>query len=259
VTATKLLALDAPTFTVDRSYLQTGASGKVDVPSPAFLIEHPKGLVLLDTSLDPRVYDDDPTEVYGAALAERVGIRARPDQRPDRQLAAWGYRVADVDQIVLSHLHFDHLGGLSLFPEATVLVGPGEFEAAYSPTRAQAGVYRTDEVDRAAAATVRHLPAADVDLFDDGSVVLLRTPGHTCGELSLLVRLPHRNVILTGDTVHCREHLERRVPYYNDANPTAAVNSLDRILSIRDEYEATVWISHDPDDWSDYAGTDTFV
>jgi N-acyl homoserine lactone hydrolase len=258
MTAVRLLALDAPTFTVDRSYIQSGASGTVDVPSPAFLVEHPKGLLLFDTSLDPRAYDEDPAEVYGDALTKRVRMRVRPEQRPDRQIRELGYRIADIRRVVVSHVHFDHVGGLSLFPEATVFVGRGEMEAGYAPTPMQAGVYRRAELDYAAGARLRWVPGCDVDVFDDGSVVMLWTPGHTPGQMSLLVRLPHQNVILTSDTVHCREHLQRRIPYYNDADTDAAVRSLDRILLLEETLEATVWISHDPDDWAAYPHGSSF-
>ncbi|MDT5369080.1 MAG: N-acyl homoserine lactone hydrolase [Mycobacterium sp.] len=249
MTRVKLFALDAPTFTIPRSYIQTGAAGMVEVPSPAFLVEHPKGLLLFDTSLDPRAYDEDPVSVYGAALADRVKMRALPGQRPDRQITGLGYRVEDVGRIVVSHMHFDHLGGLPLFPDARVFVGRGEFEAGYAPAPIQAGVYRRTDLDYTMGANLRYIPGCDVDVFDDGSVVILWTPGHTTGELSLLVRLPERNVLLTGDTVHCREHLARRVPYYNDVDAETAVRSLDRILLMQDTLDATVWISHDPDDW----------
>jgi len=91
-----------------------------------------------------------------------------------------------------------------------------------------------------------------VDLFGDGSLVILFTPGHTPGELSLLVRLGSRNFVLTGDTVHLRAALENEIHFPVDADTAAAVQSLRRLKLLRDSADATVWITHDPEDWAEF-------
>lgn len=247
--AKRLWALDAPTITVDQSLMMVGGSGLVAIPMPAFLIEHAAGLVLFDTGLAPAAADD-PQSVYGP-LAEAFDMRFPAELRVDRQLQTLGYSPSDVKYVVVSHLHFDHAGGLTTFPDAQFFIGPGEMRYAYWPDRAGAAFFRRDDFDPARDFSWLELPGGDHDLFGDGSLVVFCTPGHTPGELSLLVRLPGRNFLLTGDTVHLRAALETEVPGPFDANTEVAVQSIRRLKLIRQSADAVVWISHDPEDWAD--------
>lgn len=249
-TAKRLWALDSPTFTLDKSILVVGASGQTTIPMPAYLIEHPKGLVLFDTGLVPDAADD-PEKVYGG-LATFLDIRFTPEQRVDRQIEALGYRTSDVKYVIASHTHFDHAGGLYLFPGAQFYVGEGDIRYAYWPDPAGAVFFHRPDIDAARDYRWREVPGCDVDLFGDGSVVILFTPGHTPGELSLLVRLPGRNFLLTGDTVHLREALETVAPMPYDASTEQSLRSIRRLQLIRDTADATVWITHDPEDWAEF-------
>lgn len=248
-TATRLWALDSPTFTLDNGILMVGAQGTATIPMPAYLIEHPRGLVLFDTGLDPAAADD-PEGVYGP-LAEHLGLRFTREQRLDNQIEALGYRLSDVTHVVASHSHFDHSGGFYLFPEAKLYIGTGELRYALWPDPAGAAFFRQIDIERTRSFNWVHVPT-DHDLFGDGSVVILHTPGHTPGELSLLVRLAHRNFILTGDTVHLRQALENEIPMPYDANTELSVRSIQRLKLLRESADATVWISHDPEDWAEF-------
>ena len=247
--AKRLWALDAPTITIDQSLLNVGASGLITMPLPAYLIEHPRGLVLFDAGLHPRAADD-PAEIYGD-LADSLGLRFSPDQRVDRQLAALGYRPSDVKYVIASHAHFDHIGGLCLFPEAEVFIGAGDLHYAYWPDPLPALFFRREDVEAVPRGNWREVHG-DFDVFGDGSLVMLSTPGHTPGETSLLVRLPGRNFILTGDTVHLRSNLENLFPLPFDVNNQEAVRSLRRLRLLMKSNDATVWISHDPEDWAQF-------
>jgi N-acyl homoserine lactone hydrolase len=247
----RLWALDSPTFTLDAGTLMYGLTGELTIPLPAYLIEHPRGLVLFDTGLVPAAHDD-PYAVYGD-LATFTKLDTRPDQRLDRQLAALGYKTSDVTHVIASHSHLDHTGGLYLFPEARFYAGEGELPFAYWPTNVGAGFFRTDDIEPTRHWNWNYVPGVDVDLFGDGSIVILFTPGHTPGELSLLVRLPSRNFILTGDTAHLRAALEQEIHFPIDADTKEAVRSLRRLKMLRDTADATVWITHDPDDWAELA------
>lgn len=246
----RLWGLDAATITVDRSLMMVGGSGVVTIPMPAFLIEHPRGLVLFDTGLAPAAADD-PESVYGP-LANAFDMRFPVDVRVDRQLAVLGYKTTDVRYVVVSHLHFDHAGGLSLFPNATFIIGPGEMRYAYWPDKAGAGFFRRPDFEGARDYNWLELPGGEHDLFGDSSMVVFSTPGHTPGELSMLVRLPDRNFLLVGDTVHLRAALEDEIPGPFDCNTEIAVQSIRRLKLLRAAADATVWISHDPEDWADF-------
>ena len=248
-TATRLWALDSPTFTVPASMVMAGLEGEITIPTPAYLIEHPRGLILFDTGIVPDAIED-PHAVYGG-LADLLGLNGTPDQRLDRQIEALGYRLSDVTHVVASHLHSDHSGGLYLFPEAKLYAGLGELPHAHWPTVTPYAFHPADFEDIPQRRWTE-IPGCDIDLFGDGSITILFTPGHTPGELSLVVRLPSRNFVLTGDTVHIRAALEDETPYPADTDAIAAVQSLRRLKLIRDTADATVWITHDPEDWAEY-------
>ena len=244
-TALRLRALDAPTLVVRHSSLVVGSAdtSEIRVPAPAFLIEHPDGLVLFDAGLAPEAVAD-PRGEYGER-AERLQLRFTADQRVDHQVIAAGHRLSDVTHVVLSHLHFDHAGCAHAFPSAQLVLGAGELAHA----RSGADKYtRSVDVSRVAAGTVVEL-ADDGDLLGDGSLVALRTPGHTPGHLSLLVRLPDRAYVLTGDAVHAREALASETPFPGDHDPAETIRSIRRIKAVADKHRADIWISHDPTDW----------
>jgi N-acyl homoserine lactone hydrolase len=243
--AQRLRALDAPTLVVRRSTLVVGSAdvGEVRIPAPAFLIQHRDGLVLFDAGLAPEAVAD-PGGTYGER-AERLQLHFTADQRVDRQVLAAGFRLTDVTHVVLSHLHFDHAGCAHTFPSAQVVLGGGELAHA----RSGADRYsRPVDVSRVVAGTVVEL-VEDGDLFGDGSVVTLRTPGHTPGHVSLLVRLPDRAYVLTGDALHARDALLSETPFPGDHDPAEAIRSIRRIKAVADECRADIWINHDPTDW----------
>ncbi|GAA2741534.1 N-acyl homoserine lactonase family protein [Terrabacter aerolatus] len=247
-TALRLRALDAPLMTTEAANLVVGAGGTVTFPAPAFLIEHDRALVLFDTGFAPRL-SDDPVGYFGE-LADVLQVRTHPGQRIDRQLAALGFDPEDVTHVVLSHGHSDHAGGVRLFPRAQLLVGPGELSWSRSPSPASARYFRwRDDLEPLAARRWTTVESPVHDVLGDGSLTVLHTPGHTPGQLSLVVRLPARSIVLTGDTVHLREGLDRLAPYPHDWDPRAAVQSLQQ-LRMLETAGHTLWIGHDPDDWA---------
>ncbi len=248
--AVRLVPLDPPTMVVPRTALVVGSSDDrtVRIPAPAFVIEHRDGLVMFDAGLAPEAATDAGA-AYGGR-AERLQLRFTPDQRVDHQLRVAGYQPSEVSHVVLSHLHFDHAGGAHLFPAARVLLGAGEL--AYA--RSGADYYRAEDVERVARGATREL-AADTDLFGDGSVVVLWTPGHTPGHLSMLVRVPGGRYLLAGDAMHSRCALDDASPFPHDHDQTAARASIRRIAAMGDELGAAIWVSHDPDDWARWSPT----
>ncbi|MHA4847967.1 N-acyl homoserine lactonase family protein [Rhodococcus sp. MSC1_016] len=251
-TALRMWALDAPTMDLDAGDLVVGAEGMITFPLPAFLIEHQRGLILFDTSFSP-VLNDDPRAYFGD-LAETLNIVTHPEQRIDRQLGKLGFRTEDVTHVVLSHTHSDHAGGLYLFPQAKFFVGPGEFDWAADPSAMQAHLMRPDDLAPTREFDWTTIRTAQHDLLGDGSIQILHTPGHTPGELSCVVNLPSQSIVLTGDTVHLREGLDREAPDPHDWDPVAGRESIRALKRLRDDEGARIWIAHDPQDWSAFGG-----
>ena len=248
-TADRMWVCDAPTATIDKGLIEAGASGDWMTPFPTFLIEHPEGLVLFDTGLSPDAAGD-PASVYGAG-ATQSRIEYSREQRLDRQLREIGFEPSDIGHVVLSHLHFDHTGGMQLFPDAQFYLGAGELRYALNPDAHLCGLYRRDELEAARHLRLREL-SGDHDLFGDAAISLLFLPGHSPGSLAVQVRLPGRTIILTGDIAHTRAAFESASPFPLDQDSTAAVRSIERLRALRDRSGAEVWIGHDPDDWLRY-------
>jgi len=164
------------------------------------------------------------------------------------QLAQLKITPSQVKYVGISHFHADHTSQLPSLPDATLLIGQKEWQALTSnPPMPGANVpafkHWISEGGKV------EPQAADKDVFGDGTVVILRTPGHTPGHQSLLVRLTQMGpVILTGDAAHFRENFDSDgVPGFNyDRAETIA--SLERIKGIAKNLHATVIIQHDPRD-----------
>jgi glyoxylase-like metal-dependent hydrolase (beta-lactamase superfamily II) len=164
------------------------------------------------------------------------------------QLAQMNVRPEQVKYVGISHYHADHTGQLQSLPNATLLIGERDW----------AGITSNPPMPSANVAGFTHWisgggkvepQAADKDVFGDGTVVILRTPGHTPGHQALLVRLKEKGpVILSGDAAHFHENYEHDgVPSFNyDRAQTIA--SMDRIKEIEKNLRATVIIQHDPRD-----------
>ena len=164
------------------------------------------------------------------------------------QLEKIGVKVDQVKYVGISHYHGDHTGQVGSFPKATLLIGSREWDAITSPKPAEGVNFKPFENWAKGEGKVEAL-ALDKDVFGDGSVIVLRTPGHTPGHQSLLVKLPQMGaVVLSGDAVHFRENYDSvGVPAFNfDRAQTVA--SLERLKKIAANLKATVIIQHDARD-----------
>ena len=248
-TARRLWALEGGWLSEDRSALAVGERGPVTLPCPAFLIEHERGLVLMDTGLVPAVADDA-RAVYGD-MADELKVSLTREQCVDRQIEALGFRTTDVTHVIMSHLHWDHTGGMYLFPHAQFHVMSGELQYAYWPLPA-GPAYRREDIDATRGFAWNQIEGPELDFFGDGSLVILHMPGHTPGNASLLVRLPSRTILLAVDTAHLRSGYLQDRPMPSDWNTLQSVQSIRRLRQLAHSHDAMVWILHDPEDWAEY-------
>ena len=155
---------------------------------------------------------------------------------------------AQVKFVAISHYHGDHVGQVGTLPQATLLIGKGDWDALNDPKSAAASGAANFAPWIKNGSKVEPL-AADKDVFGDGSVVVLNTPGHTPGHHSLLVRLKDMgNVLITGDVAHFAENLETNgVPTFN-TDRAASLASMDRFKQIAKNLKATIIIQHDQRD-----------
>ena len=155
---------------------------------------------------------------------------------------------AQVKFIAISHYHGDHVGQVSSFPQATLLIGKGDWDLLNDPKFA--AVANPAPFGNWINGGGKAEPlSGDRDVFGDGTVIVLNMPGHTPGHHSLLVKLKEMgNVLITGDLSHFRENYDGNgVPTFN-TDRAASLASIDRFKKIAANLKATVIIQHDARD-----------
>ena len=161
------------------------------------------------------------------------------------QLARLGLKPEQVKFVGISHYHPDHTGQAGSFPQATLLIGKGDWDVLTS-AKPPANAPTTQFAHWIGGAGKAEPVPLDKDVFGDGTVLMLATPGHTPGHHSLLVRLRETGaVLITGDLAHFRENYESfGVPPFNTGR-AETLASLDRFKKIAANLNATVIIQHD--------------
>ena len=221
-----------PPTAVNERFSDTFAYGelKVQFVFSCYLIKHGDEYMLWDTGHAMTM----PNVAPKVSLVDQL---AKADVKPDQ-----------IKYVGISHYHADHTGQIDSFPKATLLIGAKEWEAITSPKPAPGVNFKPFESWIKGDSKVEPQPI-DKDVFGDGTVIMLRTPGHTPGHSSLLVKLPQMGaVIITGDAVHFRENYDSDgVPSFNyDRAQTVA--SIERLKKIAANLKATVVIQHDARD-----------
>jgi glyoxylase-like metal-dependent hydrolase (beta-lactamase superfamily II) len=185
-------------------------------PINVYVIEHREGLVLFDTGQDrASVTDPDyfPGGLYGRIYSRLAKFAIEPAQTLSAGISRLGYSLGDIHTAVLSHLHQDHIGGLPVLGGSDIVIDRIEWESLHRPLPEARGLMpnhidlpglRWKQVEPEGLAESAPRPFdRGYDLFGDGSLVLLRTPGHTPGSLSMLVRRPGQHpLLLVGDLTY---------------------------------------------------------
>jgi N-acyl homoserine lactone hydrolase len=197
--------------------LGVGAESVV-VPYPAFLVEHPgAGLILIDTGMHPSVAVD-PKQNLGRLGARVFAPRMEASDAVPAQLRSRGIEPSQVQTILMTHLHGDHASAISEFPGATFLISQQEWDEATTVSRPQMHGYVRRQFDHAFDYRLIDFGGSGVesfatfgrgvDVFGDGSVRLVFTPGHTLGHMSVILRLKEREVLVAGDAIYTLHTLE---------------------------------------------------
>ena len=161
-----------------------------------------------------------------------------------RQLAELGVRPEQINFVGISHYHYDHTGQAADFANSILLIDRRDWDVVNA--RPDLSANFTPWIS--GGSTVQTV-TYDHDVFGDGSVIMLKTSGHTPGHRSLLVRLADRGpILLSGDAVHFRENWVRKgVPGFNTSR-AESLASMDRLEDIADQLGATLVIQHEPVD-----------
>lgn len=214
-----------------------------DIVMSCYLIKHGEDWLLWDAGLP---------EKYLAGPITEGSFTSGLDRTVVEQLADLGLRADDIKYVAVSHSHFDHSGQVNSFPNATLIIQRGELEAMADTKKAashyiDASLFSShisgDKLQRV------RVVDGDVDLFGDGTLQTIQTPGHTPGSMALLLKLNNAGYyVLSGDQWHFTEnHQRQQVPTwnYNHQQTVASGNKLDQLIA---DNHATLVIQHEPVD-----------
>ena len=218
--------------------------GRVKIPIPSFLIEHPKGRVIFDTGLHRELQTS--SDRIGE-LAKTFQVHYRPGEELGARLRAHQIEPERIDYLINSHLHFDHVGGNADVPNAKLIIQRPEWEAAADPELVRRNGYNRADFDLG---HQLQLIDGEHDLFGDGTVVCIPTHGHTAGHQSLRVRLDNGEVVLTADSCYMRKVLEDMVlpPFAHDFDAMRQV--IERFRAMERAGTRLIF-GHDPGQWHD--------
>jgi glyoxylase-like metal-dependent hydrolase (beta-lactamase superfamily II) len=203
-----------------RTLSSDGTTDEISIPIPAWLVRHERGIVVFDVGLHPDLATS--TESLGP-LAKMFTVDLEPGGTVGPRLAEHDVDPHGSFTVVLSHGHFDHVGGLVELPNARVLVQRDEWRSVLDGSDRPLVDHGHDVVEL----------AGEHDVFGDGAIVCVPTPGHTCGHQSLRIATVDGPVILTGDACYFSRTLDDEVlpPFAYDRDQQLA--SLRRLRQER--------------------------
>lgn len=223
------------------------------LPIYAWLVEHPEGLILIDTGETSRV--QEPGYFPRWHPYYRLGVRGevKPDEEIGPRLRQLGFSPDDVDKVVMTHLHTDHAGGLAHFPNSEILIARREFETAsgftgrlqgYLPNRWPEWLSPTlfDLEPDAYGPFPQSLPVTDA-----GDLRIVGTPGHTNAHVSVVLEEDGRSIFFAGDTSYTEELMTREAVDGVGPNPRAAKETVERIHEFTRQRPVVYLPTHDPD------------
>jgi len=218
---------------------------RVVVPIPFYVLEREGRVTLFDAGLPAAMLDRE--ERYLKALqSQDLDVTMDADTTVTRCLEKLDIDAAKVEQVVVSHLHFDHCGGLRELPNARLVIQRKEWEAGFEPELSSQYALRKRYFD------LGHdvlLLDGEHDLFGDSSAMVIPSPGHTPGHQSLRVRTEAGDHILVGDACYHGGVVEsRQFPDFSDH--AAMSRALDALLATRGPGTVMVW-GHDPAQWGE--------
>jgi len=240
---------------VENIKMNQGLGEEYEIPVPWFLLEHPRGLVVIDggnaaeCAEDPRAHWGDICDVYWPVMT--------PEQACVPAMKAAGFDPADVRYVLQSHLHLDHTGALAAieeFPNAEVIATRREYEYAFAPDWFAAGGYIQKDFNKPGVPWALLEDTEDgYDVFGDGTLRCWRTPGHSPGHQSFEITLANAGtMLLTVDAAYTMDHWEEKALPGFLASAVDTVRSVRKLHRIARRSGATVVTGHDPDAWPSF-------
>jgi glyoxylase-like metal-dependent hydrolase (beta-lactamase superfamily II) len=244
--AEKLYRLDCGhSLATDESVWTPGENvgRNIEFSSTCWLVKHGGEWLLWDTGVPESALNNP----RGWSTLPKL-IVYHLDKSLTDQLSEIGLKPGDITLVAISHTHGDHIGNVALFPTSTILMQQAEYSWINSANGPNDNVNQLMALARKLLGTPKKLQLidGDTDVFGDGSVTLVATPGHTPGHQSLLVHLRNSGfIILSGDVAHSKENFEKDIVPSLNTNKADSIASMERIKQMIATYKAKFFINHD--------------
>lgn len=227
-----------------------GEEKKVILPVSCYLIEHPKGKILIDTGWDSKYIHEKPHR-FGGLLNGISTPVIKEGESVDYKLSEYNLRAQDLDYVFFSHMDFDHTSGLRLVRDAKrIMAAREELEDSekyffrYVKTNWNFTNVAPFEYENTGIGPV----GKSYDVFGDGSVVLVNTPGHTYGMFSAVISGGGKYVVLAGDSVYTQRSIKEKLSPGFTVNAKLAEKSLEWICRCAaDKSCLLIAANHDPE------------
>jgi N-acyl homoserine lactone hydrolase len=228
-------------------------------PIYAYLIEHPEGLLLVDTGDSARKSDPGYMPRLNPFFRYCIDIRVAPEEEIGPQLRAMGIASRDLRLILMTHLHHDHTGGLRHFPHSQILVSAECLKAARRKRGLIGAVPKTwptwfDPESFTFSGPAVGPFARSASLTQDGSVLAVQTPGHMAGHVSILARSENLTYVLAGDLTYRQDLLMADAVDGVTVNPAQSLASQRAVKQLAQTEPTVLLPAHDPDAVTRLAG-----
>jgi 4-pyridoxolactonase len=235
----KIYLLDLGSLVIDRSdvlwHIDVGTA--VRFPVYGVYIDHPEGKFIFDTGYDL----EHVNKVLPFELPEQT-----PEQTLPAQLATIGVKPEEIDYVINSHFHFDHVGGNRYLTNATLLTSKLELRSSLVPEPFERLGY--SDLGFYSPTLKREYLDGEVEIAK--GLTLFETPGHTIGHYSLLAKPEARRpMIFAGDAAYTHETLDRMIIGGFHLDPVDSIAALKRIKAMAKQHDAEIFPSHDMDPW----------
>jgi N-acyl homoserine lactone hydrolase len=214
----------------------------IEFSSTCWLIKHRSEWLLWDTGVPESALNNP----QGWSTLPKL-IVYHLDRSLTDQLAEIGLKPGDIGRVAISHTHGDHIGNMALFPNSTIVMQRAEYNWIHSPDGPNDNVNQLMALARKLMGTPKNLQLidGDTDVFGDGSVTLVSTPGHTPGHQSLLVHLKNSGfIVLSGDVAHSEENFEKDIVPSLNTSKADSIASMERVRRLIATYKAKFFINH---------------
>lgn len=225
----------------------------ITIPVSMFVISHPNGLVVYDTGNNVAIENGNCKNYWAPGLCDFLKPSQDSSSNVKAMLNNAGFSVDDVKVVVSSHAHLDHAGNIEMFPNAIHVFQKVELYQGWFPEKFQGrdgkGPFVLEDLDNARGFNFLELEG-DYDLFGDGTVKIISTPGHTLGHQSMKVKLSKGgSVLLAQDAIWMKENLEGHAAGLN-FSVQEYHKSVNKLKFMRDLENIPLYMGHDADQFA---------